>query len=111
MDEIKLEKMLHLMREAAPKLAKAKSERVYLEQFRKSKKALLYQQAPEGTIAERESYAYAHPDYIALLEALRDAVATEEELRWRMVTAQLQVEIWRTQRADRRREVNNYGAG
>lgn len=110
MDEIHLERMLQAMRDAAPKLAKAKAERVYLEQFRKSLKATLYQSAPEGTIADKESWAYSHPDYKELLDGLREAVQVEEELRWRMVTAQLQVELWRTQRADRRIEKSSYGA-
>ena len=104
-----LEKILHKMRETAPLLAQAKAERVYLTEFRKSKKAILYRQAPEGTIAEKEAYAYSHHDYLALLDGLKSAVSTEEELRWRMITAQLLIDTWRTQQANARTEFNNYG--
>lgn len=105
-----IEKMLHAMRENAKKYAKAKADRVYLTEFRKSKKAILFQNAPDGTVAEKEAYAYAHPEYRELLEALRIAVEVEEELSWRMKTAQLQVEVWRTEQANTRQEQRNYGA-
>lgn len=107
---IDLEKMLHLMRLKAQELAKAKADRIYLTEFRKSKKAILYQQAPDGTVAEKEAYAYSHPEYLQVLDALREAVEVEEELSWRMKTAQLQVDVWRTEQANERRERGNYGA-
>ena len=107
---MEIESVLDAMRKHAPELAKAKADRVYLEQFRKSKKAILFQSAPDGPIADREAYAYAHPDYVALLEGLREAVEREEELKWRMITAQHRVDIWRTKAADRRKEQINYGA-
>ena len=48
----------------APAFAKAKAERMYLEEFRKSKKALLMQQHGEKPIGAQEREAYAHADYI-----------------------------------------------
>ena len=91
----------------APAHAKAKSERVYLEEFRKSKKALLMKQAGvDGvkTSAAQEVEAYADPEYQALLEALRDAVEREELARWRMVSCQAAIEVWRSQEASNRAE-------
>lgn len=82
--------------------AQAKADRVHLEQFRKSKKALLMNQCTEKAIASREQYAYSHPEYIALLEGLREAVRLEETLRWRLTAAQLRVEVWRSQEATNR---------
>ena len=66
-----VEKALEQMRTSAEALGKAKAERIYLEQFRKSKKALLFSDAPDGTIADRESYAYKHPEYVELLDSLK----------------------------------------
>lgn len=86
----------------APLYAKAKSERVYLEEFRKSKKALLMQAAPGIAIAAQEREAYAHPEYMELLCALRDAVEKEEAMRWTMVAAQARIEVWRSQEATNR---------
>jgi len=86
----------------APEYAKAKAERVYLEEFRKSKKALLMQESDSKVSASQERDAYAHPDYIGILAALRVAVEAEETLRWKMVAAQLRVEVWRSQEASNR---------
>ena len=95
-------KAVDFLLQNAPKYAKAKAERIYLEEFRKSKKAMLFREAPEKTIAEREHWAYCHPDYMKLLDGIRDAVEIEETLRWQMVAAQARVEIWRSQEASNR---------
>ena len=86
----------------AEKFAKAKADRVYLEEFRKSKKALLMNACTEKAANAREQFAYSHPEYVELLQGLRDAVEIEEALRWQQVAAQLRVEIYRTQEASNR---------
>lgn len=86
----------------APKYAKAKAERVYLEEFRKSKKALLMQAHGDKAIGAQEREAYAHPEYLKLLEAIRDAVEAEEAFRWLIVGAQTRVEVWRSQESTAR---------
>jgi len=88
----------------ASKFAKAKADRVYLEEFRKSKKALLMNESPEKAVSAREQFAYSHPDYIAVLEGIRAAIEVEEKLRWDLVAAQARVEIWRSQEATARAE-------
>jgi hypothetical protein len=100
-NEINIEKALDFIRDNSDNLAKAKAERVYLEQFRKSKKAILVSQV-KGTIQERESYAYSHPDYIELLEGLKASIEIEESLKWKMIAAQAKVEVWRSQQANNR---------
>lgn len=86
----------------AGKYARAKAERVHIEEYRKSKKALLMAECTEKAVNAREQYAYSHPEYIALLEGLRAAVEVEESLRWAQIAAQLRVEIWRSQEASNR---------
>lgn len=86
----------------APLYAKAKAERVYLEEFRKSKKALLMKSCDATAINAQEREAYSHPEYVALLEDLKTAVENEETLRWSLVAAQARVEIWRTESANNR---------
>lgn len=86
----------------APLFSQAKSERVRLEEYRKSKKALLMCQSEAKTAAEREQYAYSHPEYIELLTDLATAVAKEELLRLQIDAAKLRVEIYRTESANNR---------
>lgn len=86
----------------AGKYAQAKAKRVHLEEYRKSKKALLMAECAEKAVNAREQYAYGHPEYIALLDGLKAAVEVEEQLRWAQIAAQLRVEIWRSQEASNR---------
>jgi hypothetical protein len=90
------------MVKAAPEYAKAKAERVYLEEYRKSKKAILMQQHSDKAIGAQEREAYAHPEYLGLLAALRVAVEAEETARWKLVAAQARVEVWRSQESSAR---------
>ena len=82
--------------------ALAKANVVYLEQFRKTQKAICFQASLRTTMAEKEADAYAHKDYIAVLDGLKDAVEAAERLRWMLVAAQARVEIWRSQEASNR---------
>lgn len=103
MDEIKdPNRAVSYILENAGKFAQAKSQRVYLEEFRKSKKALLMAQSTAKSAVEREQYAYGHEDYLALLGGLKAAVEVEEKLRWDLIAAQARIEIWRTQSANNR---------
>ena len=82
--------------------ALAKANVVYLEQFRKTQKALCFQASLRSTMAEKEADAYAHKDYITVLDGLKDAVEAAERLRWMLVAAQARIDIWRSQEASNR---------
>ena len=101
-EAINPQKSLEFMFKHAPLYAKAKSERVYLEEFRKSKKAMLMQAHADKAIGAQEREAYAHEDYTLLLDGLRAAVEAEETLRWKLIATQAAVEVWRTQEASNR---------
>ena len=88
----------------AQKFAEAKAKRVYLEEFRKSQKALLMKRSLEESIGAQEREAYAHQEYRELLQGIREAVEIEEKLRWELIAAQARVEIWRTEQANLRAE-------
>lgn len=97
-----VEKALMFMRTEASKHAQAKADRIHIEQFRKSKKGLLMGDCEETTMAAKEAWAYAHPEYIELLDGLKVAIQIEEEALWKMRAAQLTVEVYRTQQANAR---------
>jgi len=108
--EFNIFRALDFIRDNAPLYAKAKSERIFLEEFRKSKKALMMREAElagHKTVAVQEREAYAHPEYIQVLEALKYAVEEEEKLRWLIVGAQAKIEAWRTIEANKRAEAKN----
>ena len=88
----------------AGKYAQAKANRIFLEEFRKSKKALLMNDCDEKAANAREQFAYSHPDYIGVLDGIKSAVAIEEELKWQQIAAQLRVEVWRSQEASNRNQ-------
>ena len=91
--------------DTAPLYAKAKADRMYLEEFRKSRKAQLASQAGTEVLGKQETFAYAHPEYIEILEGIREAVEREERFRWLMTAAQARIEVWRTEQYSARMEV------
>jgi hypothetical protein len=89
----------------APKFAAAKGQRVYLENFLRTKKALLMKDAMQmgfESAAAQEREAYAHPEYQELLKGLALAIEEEETLKWKLTAATIKGEIWRTESANER---------
>lgn len=101
-DSIDIFKCLDYIRDHAEEYAQAKANRLYLEQYRKSQKALLINECNEKTAQARESYAYAHPEYLIMLENYKTSVEIEEKLKWLMESAKLKVEVWRSLNATNR---------
>ena len=93
---------INFMIKNAEAYAKAKANVTYLEQFRKSKKAIIFQNALGNTIADKESFAYSHPEYLEVLDGLKQAVEEAERLRWMLVAAQARIDVWRSQEASNR---------
>ena len=102
--EIDPNKAVDFIRDHGVILAQAKATRIYLEEFRKSKKALLMKQSSESAVNAQERDAYSHPEYLQLLNDLRTAIEDEERLKWLMVAAEARVEVWRSQEASNRAE-------
>ena len=98
-------KAIQYLIDTAPLYAKAKSDRMFLEEFRKSRKAQLASQAGTEVLGKQETFAYAHPEYIEILDGIREAVEKEERFRWLMTAAQARIEVWRTEQYSARMEV------
>ena len=95
------------IRDRAPLYGEAKAQRVYLEEFRKSKKAMLMKDSLKSGVEAanaQEREAYADPEMVDLLKGLQAAVEIEEKLKWDITAAELRVEIWRTEQANNRAE-------
>jgi hypothetical protein len=98
-------KAIQFLIDTAPLYSRAKASRMYLDEFRKSRKAQLMAQAGTEVLGKQETFAYAHPEYIQILEGIREAVETEERYRWLMTAAQARIEVWRTEQYSARMEV------
>lgn len=106
--EINPEKSLEYIWKHSKAYAKAKAERIYLEEYRKTLKAVLMKRAlasgfEAANAQERE--AYADPDYKVLLEGLKTAIEAEESIRWGLVAAEAAIDVWRSKEASARQEV------
>ena len=107
---INSDKLLERIEKMSPAIkvfAKAKADRVYLDEFRKSLKAILIGEAKDNgakTAQERESYAYSHKRYIAHLTALREAIEIEEKHKWSLERLKMDLEVWRSLNANKRHQ-------
>jgi len=87
------------------KYSEAKAHLSYVEEFRKSKKAMLMKHAMTNgvkTVAAAEIEAYAAMEYIEHLKAIEEATEQAEALRWGLVAAQARVDVWRSLEASNR---------
>ena len=98
---------LDFIRDNAEAYAEAKAAVLYLTEYRKTKKALLMIESDSKTESAKESYAYAHSEYITHIKALAVAVQEAERLRWLMVAAEAKIEVWRSLEASARIEMKS----
>lgn len=108
-----IERLLEEYRNKVGEYSKARARRTYIEEFKKSKLAILMRQADRDgfkSVNAQEREAQASDEYIELLKALEVAVEAEERLRYDMRRLEMEAEVWRTLRADERFEKKAYGA-
>lgn len=99
-----VERALDYLRVNASKAAKAKAERIYMEEFRKTVKANEMKKHLHAPLAAQEREAYDSKEYRAHLEAMKTAIEADEYNRWGMVAAQATLDAWRTENANKRAE-------
>lgn len=113
MSDSAIERRMIELRGLADDYGKAKAEAVYIDNYKKSKLAMLMKHAErEGvkTTSAQERDALAHPEYIALLDGLKAAIEVSERSRWLLEIAKIGSELYRTQQANERAERRGYGA-
>lgn len=86
----------------APEYGKAKGRVAELEAYKSSLKAILMKQSYETAIGAQEREAYAHPDYQNLCKAIGEATEQAEIYKWRLESAKMRFEAWRTEQASNR---------
>jgi hypothetical protein len=97
MTENEAQRAIDFIRDNAPKFAQAKAERTYIENALKTVKAKQMADSDKKTLGDREIDAYMSLEYETMLKGLREAVAVEEELKWRMEAARLRFEHYKVE--------------
>ena len=90
--------------------AKAKAQCDYLKHFRKSKLAMLKakysMEDSKRSNAVCGDLARADKEYLEVLNGLKEATEVSEAAFWELTISKAGIQIWQTQRADRRAEMN-----
>ena len=88
--------------EFAPEYAKAKGELAELEAYRHSLRSIMMKKSNEQSLGAQEREAYASQEYQDLCKAIGAATYKTEMWKFRLESAKLRFEAWRTQEASNR---------
>lgn len=111
MSDNAIERRMQELRDLAAKYATAAAQRAYLEEFRKSKLAILQKKymANFDSVAAQEREARADDEYLKILDGLKVAVHDSEKAYWELQIARMGAGLWQTQQANQRSEQRTYG--
>ena len=88
--------------------AKYKSQRISLDQYRKIVRARLMKEAQArgvSSVQAQEREAYASSEYEEVVNALEAATRFETELYWKLKIFDIEVQVWRTNQANKRNDI------
>ncbi len=93
--------------------AKAKAEHEYLTNFRRSKLAILANEYavdnPSWSNVRCKDAARGNEEYLQLLEGMRKACEMSEAAKYELEISRAGIQLYQTERADRRAEIKNLG--
>lgn len=90
------EKAVNYIRDHAEAAAKAKAERIYMEEYRKVVRSQIMREHDDKPLGAQEAIAQADPRYKLHLEAMKTAIEADEYQRWMMTAAEAKVSAWQT---------------
>lgn len=97
-----IEKAIDFLRDSADKAARARAERLYLDEFSKPLKAGIMREATSESLGAQEARAYSDPRYQQHLEAFKEAVHRDEYNRYMRDAADAKIRAWQTMKATER---------
>lgn len=97
-----VEKALDYLRDSAVDAAQTRANRIYMEEFRKSLKALIMKEHADLPVSAQEREAYSDERYIQHLQAMQTAVKLDEKNRFLRIAAEAKIEAWRSFSANHR---------
>jgi hypothetical protein len=86
----------------APEYAKAKGQLAQLEAYKSSLKAIMMKKSMENSLGGQEREAYASQEYQDLCVAIGKATEDAESLKWKITSATMRFDAWRTEQASNR---------
>jgi hypothetical protein len=86
----------------APEYAKAKGQLAQLEAYKPSLKAIMMKKSMENSLGGQEREAYASQEYQDLCVAIGKATEDAESLKWKITSATMRFDAWRTEQASNR---------
>jgi uncharacterized protein YchJ len=106
--EADVERAVAYLRDTAEPAAKARAERLYLDDYSRVLKATIMSEHLAEPVNAQERHAYSDMRYRNHLEALRLAIFEDEKSRFLRAAAEAKIEAWRTMESTRRAEGKAY---
>jgi hypothetical protein len=100
--DAEIEKALDWLRDNAEEAAQARANKIYLTEYRKTKKAEMMKESKEKNINAQERHAYACDEYKAFLDGLKEAVYQDAKSEFLRKAAEAKIEAWRSFQANQR---------
>lgn len=97
-----VEKAIDYLRDSADEASQARANRVYMEEYRKSLKAMIMKEHTQLPVSAQEREAYADKRYLSHLLGLQQSVKEDEYRRFLRVAADAKIEAWRSFQANYR---------
>jgi len=104
--EERAEKAIEYLRDTAKEYGQMCGRMVYAASNLRRTKALQMIQAPPGSVADREAFAYSSDAYKVAMEEEQNATADRETSRAMRDAAEFTFEMWRSQNSARKAGVN-----
>ena len=92
-----IDRAVEFLRDSSEKAAKARAERLHMEDFTKSLRAKLMCEHTNKPLGAQEREALADQRYISHLEVLKQCIHDDEKFRFLREAAQAKIEVWRSQ--------------
>lgn len=96
----KVEAALDYLARNVEAAAAARANKIFMVEGRKVKKAQLMCMSNDMTENARERFAYAHDDYSAYLEKMKEAIYEDAKHEFRRDAYNATIEAWRTEQAN-----------
>ena len=94
--EADVERALDWMRDNAERMAKAKADRITMENYKSVVKAECMAEKINEPVNAQERHAYSSPRYKKHLDDLETAITIDEKLRFLYEAAQVKISVWQT---------------